>query len=397
MRETAPPPSCPGMTLDHVGIALASPEHEALFARLLGASPYKHETVEREGVRTVFFGDGGTPGAAPKLELLEATRDDSPVASFVTKRGGGVHHLAFEVADIEAEMARVRALGVRLLADDPRPGADGKRIVFLHPKDTAGVLVELVETVPPPVERTHVPFGDGRLGVRISGAADRPALVALHGALGTADQLAPLLDAWSRTFRVIAPDLPGHGSSTLPEAVPSWDLYADAVEAVIGEFGIDRAHLFGYSLGAGVALKLAHRRPGVVHRLALHATNVQWRAREVDQMTAEVMSAVNSPKQADRLGALHSEGWPEAVDAMLAFSRGLPEAWIDDTALASIEAPALVSIGDRDALFAPEAALHLAQTLPNARLWVLPDVAHSLSTLDLPAFAKAVATHLAPT
>ncbi|MEM1118037.1 MAG: alpha/beta fold hydrolase, partial [Bacteroidota bacterium] len=332
--------------------------------------------------------------AAPKLELLEATRDDSPIATYVAKRGGGIHHLAFEVADLEAEMARIRDLGIRLLADAPKPGADGKRIVFLHPKDTAGVLVELVQTVAPAIERTEIPFGEGHLGVRLSGEPGRPVLLALHGALGTADQLTPLLDAWSHTFRVVAPDLPGHGASDLPEAVPTWDLYADATEAVLDALEIEAASGFGYSLGAGVLLALAARAPGRIVRLALHATNVQWTDQEVARMTADVEAASGSARGAERLEAMHGARWRASVDAMLAFSRSLPEAWLSDDVLARVEAPALVSAGDRDALFVPEAALHLARTLPDARLWVLPEVEHPLSTLDAPAFAASLADHL---
>lgn len=230
--------------------------------------------------------------------------------------------------------------------------------------------------------------------MHLSGAPDAPALVALHGALGTAAQLSPLLDVWSRRFRVVAPDLPGHGRSARLRGMPTWADYAGAVEVVLDQLAGGRAHLFGYSLGAGVALAVAHRRPEAVDHLVLHATNVQWTAVEVDRMTAEVEAATARPDGARRLEALHGDRWRESVEAMLAFSRGLPEAWLSDEALSTITAPALVTIGDADALFAPEAAAHLARTLPNARLRVFPGVAHPLSTLDATAFADAVADHL---
>ena len=135
-------------TLEHLGIAVTdASEAVALFERLLGAKPYKVETVEHEGVRTYFFGDGGKAGSAPKLELLEPLGPESPVAKFLDKHGPGLHHVAFEVDDLEAEMERLASLGFRLLAHEPQTGADGKRIVFLHPKSTGGVLVELCQTM----------------------------------------------------------------------------------------------------------------------------------------------------------------------------------------------------------------------------------------------------------
>lgn len=129
--------------VEHIGIAVADAQRATqLFDLLLGTQPYKEEVVEREGVRTVFYQTGQT-----KIELLEPTRPDSPIAGYLGKRGPGLHHIAFEVADIRAEMARLAAAGFELLSDTPKPGADGKLIVFLHPKTTGGVLVELCQTV----------------------------------------------------------------------------------------------------------------------------------------------------------------------------------------------------------------------------------------------------------
>ncbi|MGB3547930.1 MAG: methylmalonyl-CoA epimerase [Saprospiraceae bacterium] len=129
------------MQLEHIGIAVKSLDRsDNLFTRLLGREPYKHEAVAREGVTTSFFAAGG-----PKVELLEADREDSPIAKFIAKRGEGIHHLAFGVTDILAEMERLREAGFELLSDTPKPGADGKLIVFLHPRTTNGVLVELCQ------------------------------------------------------------------------------------------------------------------------------------------------------------------------------------------------------------------------------------------------------------
>jgi len=127
--------------LEHIGIAVSNlEESNRLFAKLLGKPHYKVEVVEREGVRTSFFDVGGV-----KIELLEATRPDSPVAKFIEKKGEGIHHLAFEADPITDSMKELSSEGFTMLAEEPKPGADNKIIVFLHPKTTNGVLVELCQ------------------------------------------------------------------------------------------------------------------------------------------------------------------------------------------------------------------------------------------------------------
>ena len=129
------------MHIEHIGIAVAdAAQAVARFTTILGQPPYKEEVVEREGVRTIFFRTGES-----KIELLEATRADSPVAKFLAKKGEGLHHIALAVTDIRAEMVRLKAEGFELLSEEPKPGADGKLIVFLHPKSTGGVLLELCQ------------------------------------------------------------------------------------------------------------------------------------------------------------------------------------------------------------------------------------------------------------
>lgn len=131
--------------VEHIGIAVRDLQAaNVLFSKLLNVEPYKRETVESEGVTTLFFRKGET-----KLELLEATRPDSPIAKFLEKRGEGIHHLAFEVSDIRSEIARLKAEGFTPLNEEPRRGADNKLVAFLHPKGTDGVLVELCQTVEP--------------------------------------------------------------------------------------------------------------------------------------------------------------------------------------------------------------------------------------------------------
>jgi methylmalonyl-CoA/ethylmalonyl-CoA epimerase len=127
--------------LEHIGIAVKNlDKSNKLFAKLLGKEHYKIEDVPQEGVRTSFFDVGGL-----KIELLEATRADSPIANFIEKRGEGLHHLAFAVEKIEEKMEALAGEGFHPLSDKPKPGADNKMIVFLHPKATNHVLVELCE------------------------------------------------------------------------------------------------------------------------------------------------------------------------------------------------------------------------------------------------------------
>lgn len=127
--------------IEHLGIAVKDLETAiSRYEKLLGASCYKREEVESEGVVTAFFQTG-----VNKVELLQATRDDSPIATFIANRGEGLHHVAFAVSDIHAEMKRLRKEGFRVLNDAPKKGADNKLICFVHPKDASGVLMELCQ------------------------------------------------------------------------------------------------------------------------------------------------------------------------------------------------------------------------------------------------------------
>ena len=129
--------------LEHIGIAVRDmATSNDLFAKLLKVPPYKAETVETEGVTTSFFRVNQT-----KIELLQAITPDSPIMKFLEKKGEGVHHLAFEVDDIVAEMERLKADGFTLLSETPKRGADNKWVCFLHPKGTNGVLIELCQEI----------------------------------------------------------------------------------------------------------------------------------------------------------------------------------------------------------------------------------------------------------
>jgi len=127
--------------IEHIGIAVVDLEKSnELFAKLLGKTHFKTEIVEGEGVQTSFFQVGET-----KVELVQATRTDSPIAKYVEKKSEGVHHIAFDVEDIHAEIIRLKEAGFEILNETPKQGADNKLVVFLHPRSTNGVLVELCQ------------------------------------------------------------------------------------------------------------------------------------------------------------------------------------------------------------------------------------------------------------
>jgi len=129
--------------IEHIGIAVKNlQESNALFGKLFGKPHYKVETVESEGVNTSFFQVGDN-----KIELLEATKDDSPIAKFIERKGEGIHHIAFDVTDIEAEILRLKGEGFIVLNDKPKHGADNKLVAFLHPKSSNGVLIELCQEI----------------------------------------------------------------------------------------------------------------------------------------------------------------------------------------------------------------------------------------------------------
>lgn len=129
--------------IEHIGIAVKSlKESNLLFEKLFGNPPYKEEEVVSEGVKTSFFMNGPN-----KIELLEATNSDSPIAKFLEKKGEGIHHIAFDVENITEEMSRLKQEGFVILNEIPKKGADNKLVAFLHPKGTNGVLIELCQEI----------------------------------------------------------------------------------------------------------------------------------------------------------------------------------------------------------------------------------------------------------
>ena len=129
--------------IEHIGIAVKSFETAIpLFEQLLNTSCYKKESVDSEHVNTAFFQQGPN-----KIELLESTTPDGVIAKYIEKKGEGIHHIAFDVDDIHAEMERLKTAGFQLLNETPKKGADNKLVCFLHPKGTNGVLIELCQEI----------------------------------------------------------------------------------------------------------------------------------------------------------------------------------------------------------------------------------------------------------
>ena len=131
------------LKIEHIGIAVKNLESaNDIFKSLFDQSHYKSELIESESVTTSFFKMGES-----KIELLQATSPDSPIAKFIEKRGEGIHHIAFEVEDIYKEILRLKEKGFTLISPEPKKGADNKLICFLHPKNTNGVLIELCQEI----------------------------------------------------------------------------------------------------------------------------------------------------------------------------------------------------------------------------------------------------------
>ena len=129
--------------IEHIGIAVKNlDEANKIYEQLLGTPPYKMETVDSEGVNTSFFKTGES-----KVELLQATKEESAIAKFIAKKGEGIHHIAFAVKDIYKEIKRLKEEGYTIINESPKKGADNKLVCFVHPKNTKGVLIELCQEI----------------------------------------------------------------------------------------------------------------------------------------------------------------------------------------------------------------------------------------------------------
>ncbi|MFO8099139.1 MAG: methylmalonyl-CoA epimerase [Salinibacter sp.] len=384
-------------SLEHVGIAVDDVT-SALdrFADLLGERAYKTETVANQGVRTHFVDAGGA-----KLELLEARHEDSPVARFLDARGEGIHHVAFEVDDLETTMTRLRDAGLPLLNDSPQPGADDKRICFVHPSATHGVLVEFCDT-PRTADwtPTPVPHREGTLAVYERGRRDRPTVLCLHGAAGTVrHDLAPLMRALEPQFHIVGVDLSGHGASALPpDGTLTIDRFVADAAAALDATQVESTHVFGFSMGASVGLRLAQTHPDRVDRLGLLSPRVDWTDALAETMHARLDPddfQDGAPARTRQRASRHHT--PERLMAALrAFVATLPHATDGALeALSELAAPTLVAALDDDPLFPLPDTHTLSQALPNARFAVLPGSRHALSAVPLDVLTPLLRHHFA--
>jgi len=233
--------------LEHIGIAVKDAfEVREFFEALLGLPCYKSEHVEREGVQTHFLWAGST-----KLELLEATHEGSSVARHIQKRGTGIHHLAFEVANIRRLMQHLRQKGFTPLTNEPLQGADGKEIFFLHPRDTYGVLVEFCETQPIVSER--VTCNGTAFRIRRCGIPTDPAIVILGELPDT------LLRCLERQFFVIGLYPPTH-------------LSTEMLCTLMDRLDVYSAHLVGYAAYGSLVLRFLQHHGTRANRIVLFST-----------------------------------------------------------------------------------------------------------------------------
>jgi methylmalonyl-CoA epimerase len=250
--------------LEHVGIAVADASRTAsMLEKVLDLPVYKVEEVLSERVRTHFLHAG-----AAKLELLEATAPDSPIAKYLEKNREGLHHLAFEVPDIEAAWTRAKEAGLEMLGDGPKAGADGKRIFFLHPRSTGGILIEFCAQQPGALVPRMIDAGGRLVATYAAGLPNAPALLVLPGA-GEAVPWALLLEL-APAWRVVAVDGMQRVDRMMPTA-PELEEQAQVVLHVMGAYKWPAAALLGFGLGASVALHLAAVAPGRVTAVVAHA------------------------------------------------------------------------------------------------------------------------------
>ena len=369
--------------IDHIGIAVADTEpYERLFKDLFNAAPYKSEDIQTQGVRTHFIDAGGA-----KLELLEALSPSSPIARYLEKHKAGMHHMAFEVKNIRATWKRVTQKGYTPLGDRPQPGADGKLIFFLHPRDTHGILIEFCQSQHTSPEPQWVPYAGDRLAYYELGASGAPPLVILHGAAGcTRMETLPLIRALSNKYRVLALDFAAHGRSAMFSNTPfTAELFVDNVLALFNHLQIPEARLFGFSLGGYIALRFTTEYPERVKKLAAHAVNRVWDEALVQAMIQRLDLESIRQKGEDLvqyLEEMHGPEWPGLFERMQEYTRLLP-AYSKKTDPGKVTIPTLLSAVDKDDLFPVSNIVALAQALPGCKLAVIPGQRHAFQSVDL--------------
>jgi pimeloyl-ACP methyl ester carboxylesterase len=304
--------------------------------------------------------------------------------------------VAFRVEDLDASLERLREAGFEPVADRPAAGADGKRVAFLHPRSTGGVLVEICEAHST-AERIDVDVDGGTIPAFLSGPPDAPVVVVLHGILGSsATQTQALARLWASDFRVISVDLRGHGQAAAGGELSIEGLAVD-LAAVLDAARVARAHVFGYSLGAAVALYAASRLQDRVGRVALLGTNVRWTEDQARLVTSVMRTALDAPAGpwARSLAATHGDArWRPLVESAIAFTSALPSRPLPQGSIHGVRQPVLLIHGDRDSYFDVRGAVDLHGMLPDSRLWVVPGADHPIASFDVASLAAGVADFL---
>ncbi len=246
--------------LEHIGIAVADATHTAaVLEKVLGLPVYKAEEVPTERVRTHFLDAGGA-----KLELVEPTALDSPIAKFLQKNREGLHHLAFEVGDIDKAWARAKEAGLEVLGDGPKAGADGMRIFFLHPRSTAGLLIEFCARQPATLAPRVIEVGGRSITTYAAGRDGGARLLVLPdaGGMGLAHGLA-------QDWHVVVAD-----TMDLVDREPTsreLEEQAGVMIRVMDAYAWPAAAVLGFGLGASAALFLAGSQPERVTAVVAHA------------------------------------------------------------------------------------------------------------------------------
>jgi len=261
-------------SVEHIGVAVREVEAALrVYRDLLGLEIYKHEYVESEGLSTHFV-DGGTV----KVELLQPDDADSATGRFLERRGPGLHHLAFYVQDLHAALERARSLGLAIVGEAPRSGADGKNVAFIHPRDGHGVLIELCEDV---VEPVGVPDGPD-IPARVVGRG--PHVLTVIG-----DRTEFCTDSVMRLLHAVEPE-----GRTLMLDQNERDLDATEVRNVVHAFGQVERPVIGVGTGATVALRAAEDHPELFRQILLVEPRGELPAVRLPTVQVDVLRAVSA-------------------------------------------------------------------------------------------------------
>ena len=380
--------------VDHIGIAVqeAAPVNK-LLQDLLGTDVYKTEDVASQGVRTHFIDVGST-----KLELLESISSDSPIAKYLERRKEGIHHLAFEVSNIQATWQRVKRLGYTPLSE-PQPGADNKVIFFLHPRETHGILIEFCQQKREALTTQWFSFKGERLAYYELGSDHEETVVVLHGAAGCTQMETELLARrLSNTYHVVALDFASHGQSDPYEDITyTPGLFIDNVAALFEHLDLKKTRLFGFSLGGFIALAFAYQNPHLVEKLAVHATNLIWDEELVTTMLNRLdHQAIRQKSQelVNYLSAMHGgDHWASLFERMKDYTIQLRDYFTEYADVHQAPMPTLVTAVDKDDLFTVHSPVYLYDRLPKGTLAIIPGQRHALQNVDLDQLVPLILRH----